>query len=143
MAPLKISGDYYGEVNTATAVKLEDGSTKNGIELVPGEKAASRVYGEFAISEMPGNPVFTAYLGFRNAKESGSVEGEVTCEIKVQKKDGTYKMLGIKSKKYNGKLLKLEYPIDPVDTRKIRIDIISKKKGKNKVVLVNPLIVKK
>ncbi|MBK7407688.1 MAG: hypothetical protein IPJ40_06155 [Saprospirales bacterium] len=55
---MKISNDFYGQVNITTNVLMEDGSKKNGIEIIPGEKATSRVYAEYPISEMPKNPVF-------------------------------------------------------------------------------------
>lgn len=141
--PLKISNKLYGRVNIATSLLLENGEKRNGIEIIPGEKSASRVFAEYSISEMPENPVFSADLGFRDAGESNTVKGEVTFEIRAQMPDGSYRSLGLQSKKYDQRLLHLEYPIIPQNTRKIRIDIISKKNGKNKVVLVNPQIAKR
>lgn len=136
-APLKKSGDFYGEAKIATNVKMEDGGTKNGIEIIPGDKEGSKVTGEFEIADLPKNPVFKAHLGFANDSESN---GEAVIEIRGQLQDGSYKILGVRSKRKNGSLVLLEYPIAPYDIRKIRIDVISKKRGQNKVVLVNPMI---
>ena len=144
--PLELSGNYYGFVNKVRGVKMEDGSSKKGIEFIPGEKATSRVYGIFDVGKMSSRPIFKAYLGFREAGGRKMLDGEVTCEIALQLNDGSFINLGIKSKEYDGKLVKMEFPIEPkiagkVD--KVRIDIISKKNGKNKVILVDPRIVKK
>lgn len=138
--PLTQSGDFYGEAKVATNVKMEDGGARNGIEIIPGDKVESRVIGEYVITDMPVNPVFKAYLGFTNDSESN---GEVVVEIRGQLRDGAYKILGVRSKKKNGSLVLLEYPIAPYEIRKIRIDVISKKRGQNKIVLVNPMIVKR
>lgn len=135
--PLKKSGDFYGEVKLATNVAMEDGQARNGIEIIPGDKEGSKVIGEYRITELPNNPVFKAYLGFTN--DSGS-NGEVVLEIRGQLQDDSYKILGVRSKKKSGSLVLLEYPIAPYDIKKIRIDVISKKRGQNKVVLVNPMI---
>lgn len=144
--PLKMSGDFYGEVKRVSKVKMENGETASGLELATGDKRNARIYGEFKVGKLPREPRFSAWLGYREAKDSGTEKGEVIVEFSIQLKDGTIKKIGEKSKKYNERFTELKFLIDPQDAPKVktvRLDLVGNKRGVQRVVLMNPRIVEK
>jgi hypothetical protein len=144
--PLEKSGDFYGQVQRVRSVKMENGKTASGVEIATGDKRNARIYGEFKVSKLPAKPEFSAWLGYRDAKDSGTEKGEVIFEFSIQFKDGTIKKIGEKSKKYNERFTELEFFIDPKDApnvKIVRLDLIGNKRSVQRVVLMNPRIAEK
>lgn len=144
--PLTKSGDFYGEVKRVSKVKMENGKTASGLEIATGDKRNARIYGEFKVGKLPAKPEFSAWLGYRDAKDSGTEKGEVIFEFSIQLKDGTVKKIGEKSKKYNERFTELEFFIDPKDVpnvKIVRLDLVGNKRSVQRVVLMNPRIAEK